>query len=705
MIFKKCLLFVITIALAFGGIGGTISVNGSTLPPSGGDVDTASIRFFGEAARSLQEPAKDDESYISSIKLTINKNIMVVDGEQIPVPSPYMANGVEMLPVADIAKALGAEVYVNDAIGEITVVDGDEVTVLDTPPNAKDYMRYGIAEVSDVLTLDYAVEGEDILLTRPFQSKMLLVHMHPGKTLSDTRGATGFVTDGNGNYVLKYDSISQTKDAYDAIVALPDCQNIAPNLIVFLFDDPGKIEIKPFTLPTPSWGTERIHADLMKEYLANTGKTGTDIIVAVVDTGVQVDHPHLAPRLIAGRDFSGSEAGGTGNMSDAWGHGTHIAGTVVDCTPDNVKIMPVKVFTDTGESATYANISDAIMWAADHSAKVINISSGATYFVDNQTWDWFYRGSCDYAVSKGVTVVAAAGNDNIDIKYVSPARLENVITVAATSKTDQRALFPSVSNPNGASNFGDAVDICAPGVQINSSWINSTYYPNSGTSTATPHVSAAVAMLSLYNPTLKPDGLKAAARSISADLGEPGWDKYFGWGILDFSLFHSGVSVSGMVGTYNPGNKTTIKLLRDGKVEAETIIEEAPGFGQVLQPFTLEHIEPGTYSLLITKKSHLNFTITGITVGSDNLNLTENPDPNISVIRLPCGDINDDGFINSSDITILIIPENYDKKVTEPGVNKNADLVGAGWVNSSSISVVILPYNYDRTHVVYPYVS
>lgn len=792
MVMKRILVLLLAGILSFGGIA---SARYNAIPQEGGGVDISSIQFFGEAAKLLQDSAQEDESYFSSITLTLDKDTMLVDGIEMPVLSPYMADSGEMLPITDIAEAIGAQVDIDSVSGEITIENDGEVIELDSPPDADNFELYALDEVAELLTLDYAIEGDDIILTSPFQSKMLLVRMNPGKTLPNTYGATDFVSDGNGNYVLKYDSISLTKDAYDTINALPDCQNIAPNLIVFLFDTPEGPDITPFMLPVPSWGTERIRADLMKKYLIENGKTATDYTIAVVDTGLQPDHPHFLNRLVPGQNLTTSGDGNPEYMADGKGHGTHVAGTLVDCTPDNVKIMPIKIFSDSGASATATEILLAINWATDHGAKVINISAGGTSTLETN-WDWYFKEACEYAVSKGVTIVTASGNNNVDTKYVSPARLPNVITVAAINKSDQKSIYPTMI-PKGASNYGDAVDIAAPGTDIESSWITSIYRVSSGTSMAAPHVAAAVAMLSLNDPSLDPEGLRSAVRATTIDLGVSGWDRVYGAGVLDFRVFFkaaaihateisvaqesvtfdnytnlprwidifvggenvtdksfsvvssnpnvaiynedgnvapkglgkalltfttenglhasciiyvgdqssTGVTVSGKVTSFNPGNETILKLLQNDHVAAEITIAKATGYGQIVQPFAFENIAPGTYNLVISKKNHLSYTITNIIVGSENLDLTKNTNPKINTIVLPCGDINEDGYINSSDLSIIILPSNYDKHVSQAGVNPSADLAGNGWVDSTSLSIIILPANYDKTPIVCPYTS
>jgi len=696
---KRALLLLVVMTLALGGVASAV---GNALPMNSGQADAASIRFFGEAARLLTGSDDEDISYISTITLSQDSDIMVVNGEELTVTPPCMADRRELLPIADIAEALGAVVEIDDAADEIIIVDDGEVTVLDSPPDAGNSRLYDIQQVADVLTLDYLVDGDDIVLTRPFQSKMLLVWMRPGKTLSDMYGAAGSVADGKGHYVLKYDSISQAKNAHDAIMALPDCQSIAPNLLCFPFDTHTSTENARLAQEHLGWGADRIHVDLMMEHLEANGKTNNEIVVAVVDTGVESTHPHLASKLKPGRNFSVNPR--TDNTTDRIGHGTHVAGIVVDCSPGNVKILPVKVINDAGASFI-TDVAEGVQWAVDSGAKIINMSIGAIYYGANPDWDLDMRVVCDYAIERGAVIVAAAGNprtteDIMDTKYVSPARLSTVITVTATDENDQK---------ESSAYSGDAIDVSAPGADILSSWLAGRYFKDSGTSMAAPHVSAAVAMLSLDNPSHGFEGLKSVLQSMCVDLGEPGKDIEYGWGIIDFEkygVFNGGVRITGQIQSYNPRKVTSITLYEAGKntvCASATIEAEATGSGQVTQEFSLMGVSEGVYDLVVSKQTHLNYTITGVIVGGDDLDLTENADPNISLITLLCGDINEDGYINSSDLSIVILPANYNKQTTENGVDPLADLTGSGWVNSSCLSVVILPANYNKTHVVYAY--
>jgi hypothetical protein len=141
--------------------------------------------------------------------------------------------------------------------------------------------------------------------------------------------------------------------------------------------------------------------------------------------------------------------------------------------------------------------------------------------------------------------------------------------------------------------------------------------------------------------------------------------------------------------------------MQEGKELYKTTLEASTGYGPVVQTFTFENVAPGNYTLNVRKQAHLDYTLTDVTVGTDNLDLTQHIDPNISLITLPCGDINGDGYIDSADLSLIILPKNYNKQVTDTGVEKTADLTGTGWIDSSSLGVLILPANYNKTQVVY----
>lgn len=256
--------------------------------------------------------------------------------------------------------------------------------------------------------------------------------------------------------------------------------------------------------------------------------TNDNITVAVVDSGVY-KHSFLKDRIAdGGMDFVDNDM----NPDDESRHGTHVEGTIVDCTPGlNVKILPVRVLGVDGRGS-WLRISLGIRYAVNYGAQIMNLSlggKGISQTVDNAVL---------YTINRGCTVVAAAGNDNSDIADYSIAHLDRCIVVAAVDEELKRADFQE-----WGSNLGQSIDIAAPGVNIVSCvpnrvggfTIGGKKESAGGTSMATPHVSALAAMIKLKNPSLTPSGIEKEIVNRCVDLGEAGWDPYYGWGIPDFS--------------------------------------------------------------------------------------------------------------------------------------------------------------------------
>lgn len=249
---------------------------------------------------------------------------------------------------------------------------------------------------------------------------------------------------------------------------------------------------------------------------------GSDTVpVAVVDTGVQADHPDLKGQLLTGYNA----ISGSGLPDDDVGHGTHVTGIIGALVNNGEgvagiswynKILPVKVLDNTGAGTTYS-VAEGIIWAADHGAKVINLSLGN--YADSQ----FLHDAIKYAYNKDVVLVSASGNDNTE-RPGYPAAYPEVLAVAATTASDERADF---------SNYGDYVDVSAPGESIASTYIGSQYAALSGTSMASPHAAALAGLVRSLNPDLTNKEVMDLMTKNAVDLGAKGHDKYFGWGRLD----------------------------------------------------------------------------------------------------------------------------------------------------------------------------
>ncbi|MBS1253946.1 MAG: Thermophilic serine proteinase [Anaerolineales bacterium] len=276
---------------------------------------------------------------------------------------------------------------------------------------------------------------------------------------------------------------------------------------------PSPVEPHPASTPDPDdlWNLSKIgipcdppHDDFMS--VADTGA-----VVAVIDTGVDPDHPLLVDRLVPGYDFVNHDP----DPSDDQGHGTHVAGIIAQVAPP-VEIMPVKALSASGAGA-HSWIANAIIWATDHGAHTINMSLGGPYPSTTM------HNAVEYAWSHGVVMAAAAGNNGSSIP-IYPAAYPEVMGVAATTQDDERAEFSS---------YGDHVFVAAPGVWILSTIRGGSYQPWSGTAMATAHVSALAGLVKSYYPTLDGWQIREAIERGADDLGTPGWDPIFGHGRIN----------------------------------------------------------------------------------------------------------------------------------------------------------------------------
>src|SRR6478735_8366870 len=247
-----------------------------------------------------------------------------------------------------------------------------------------------------------------------------------------------------------------------------------------------------------------------------TTSTGAGIVVAVLDSGVQSNHPDLQANLVPGWNIYNNN-----NLTDdVNGHGTAVAGTIAAIGNNGIgvvgvayraKIMPVRI-SDATCNTTLSLIASGLTWAADHGADIANISYSNLYKSSTVI------SAATYLRNKGGETVVSANNNAIN---EGSANTTSMITVSATDQYDSLASFSS---------WGPMVDVAAPGVTVQTTLWNSGYGWGTGTSFSTPVVAGTVALIMSANPSLTPAQVENVLFSTATNLGAAGYDYYFGWG-------------------------------------------------------------------------------------------------------------------------------------------------------------------------------
>ena len=247
--------------------------------------------------------------------------------------------------------------------------------------------------------------------------------------------------------------------------------------------------------------------------------TGDNVVIAVLDSGVDATHPDLAGRLIPGWNFYDNNS----NTADVFGHGTLVAGSAsantnngvgVASVAGNALIMPLRISATDG-SASFSNMAKALTWAADKGAHVANIS------YQSVSGSATVASAAQYMKNKGGVTVVAAGNTGVEQTF---APTDTMISVSATTSSDAVASWSS---------YGSYVDVAAPGSGIWTTKKGGGYGSANGTSFASPVTAAVIAMMRSVNPVLPPADLEKILISTAVDLGTAGFDKKFGHGRIN----------------------------------------------------------------------------------------------------------------------------------------------------------------------------
>ncbi|HPN52011.1 MAG TPA: S8 family serine peptidase [Anaerolineaceae bacterium] len=326
------------------------------------------------------------------------------------------------------------------------------------------------------------------------------------------------------------------------------------------------------------WGLGKINAPAAWDI--TTGDSS--VIVAVLDSGVDLDHPDLADKIVNGIDYVDDDS----TPQDTNGHGTHVAGIIGASSNNGIgitgvswgaRIMPVRVLDSNG-SGYLSDIVSGINWACSNGAKVLNLSLGGR--TDSES----LKTAVDNAYASGCFVVASAGNCGDSYysyngcTYMNqpsyPGAYDHVFAVAATTSSDGHASF---------STQGSYVDIAAPGKDIYSTMYNNTYTYKDGTSQAAPFVSGLAALILSIKPGFSPDQVRQVIESTAVDLGSVGVDDFYGVGRINILAALQSISLppatlAAIINPENDGNYTLSWSVSSGATSYMLQEDDAPDF-------------------------------------------------------------------------------------------------------------------------------
>jgi subtilisin family serine protease len=297
----------------------------------------------------------------------------------------------------------------------------------------------------------------------------------------------------------------------------------------FVFDSTLKTDGPPWSKPIvddPYFSKQYAIALTNTDDAWNVTKGSIDVTVAIIDTGIDTNHPEFFGRLSELSFNAPFNQIGLTYVEDDYGHGTMVAGIIganinnatgIAGLTNDVSLLIIKANQPGQETFKDSDIIRSIYYAVDHGANIINLSLGGTYA--NPLTEEAVR----YAVSNNVLVIASSGNDGENIAMY-PASFDQVISVGSVDSSSKRSLF---------SNYHERLDLVAPGTDIYTTAVDGKYTVVSGTSFSAPHVSGIAALYRSVYPDIDAMLLKMALESSARDLGETGFDWYYGHGLVD----------------------------------------------------------------------------------------------------------------------------------------------------------------------------
>jgi|GEM_PF-3352288 len=500
--------------------------------------------------------------------------------------------------------------------GEILLPRRAVAQVRELPAQLARSQEYVTVQQAQALGLDVDITDGAIVVTAPYQTRRLLVGTETGQ-LNDTHGAIAMVPLSGGRFALQYETEEQARRARLLLEADPGVRYAEPDGIMQTHAVTEEQEIAAQASPPPSfwnWGRGRIGAPAFQAILP---ARPPDITVAVIDTGVDVNHPVFEGRVSTTRwNFVDNN----NDLTDRDGHGTHVAGIVADATSPNVQVMPLRVF-GSGSLGIESLIIEALRFAANNGAQIANMSFGGPVAASNS-----WAEAILYVQGRGMHLVASAGNSRNDRKNF-PAAMPGVIAVASSTRTDALA---------GHSNWGHWVDIGAPGSEISSASAGSTSWRTlSGTSMAAAHVSAAAALLLSHNSNISnEDMLPTMVNMTDPWRGSPVADgsAWLGAGIINLAPRHFANTMLRGISESAGGTRRLQPSHSPPTPGSFTFTSSDPNIAAVSPGGIVFALRPGTAAITVQgpngESTNVNVTVTGrpITEGTfDRVSLLSSP--------------------------------------------------------------------------------
>ncbi|MCD8334330.1 MAG: S8 family serine peptidase, partial [Clostridiales bacterium] len=518
------------------------------------DKTSAADESTSEEETSAAEESTSEEETSAAEKSTSEEEVSaaaVTSSEDAPVQTTW-TTVTDATEVAHLVRDTWSDSYFQEAVvdprrNRVTVdgeqADFDQVFDGVTEDEAEEILTS--ADTVEAYFKDTAYETEvqsngTVSVTAPYQTCRILL---TAKNLDEDYGAeTILVYSAYDEYVLQFATEEDTQAAYAQLVARYGEENCFVDQVITaddLFLSDGEDVTAAST--TYSWGCSYMGLDTLK---ADADADAETVTVAIIDSGIDADHAFFEGRTITGDsyDFLAGDDEDPTELSDPYGHGTHVAGIIVECTPDNVELLVLRILDDSGNSSL-ALVKTAMQYALEHGADVMNLSlgvSGSYTYLENiiQT-----------VYDAGILVCCAAGNGSSDNVYY-PANNAQTIAVSAIGSSGAFA--------GSYSNYGEEIDFCAPGTSIVSAASGGGTASKSGTSMASAYVAAALTYVIAAYPDASAAEQYSILQSCVTDLGDTGWDEYYGWGcvtnlagMFDLSGLETQVTLSQTAYTYD----------------------------------------------------------------------------------------------------------------------------------------------------------